>query len=141
MTPVVVPFKDRSRITEFWRLHKHQLPILFQIFREYCAMPAGGGPSESQFSVMGHLLSQRRMGTSTKHVEDLTLGKTFFPCPRGESLPSMEVKLGLRTEEPEYFPHPDAEDRPALDPEDVQYGAQAPQEEDASLDMDLSFDD
>ena len=31
--------------------------------------------------------------------------------------------------------------RPALDTEDVQYGAQAPQEEDASLDMDLSFDD
>ena len=53
----------------------------------------------------------------------------------------MEVKLGLRTEEPEYFLHPDAEDRPALDPEDVQYGAQASQEEDASLDMDLSFDD
>ena len=52
VTPVVVPFKDRSRITEFWRLHKHQLPILFQILREYCAMPAGGGPSESQFSVM-----------------------------------------------------------------------------------------
>ena len=104
-------------------------------------MPAGGGPSESQFSVMRAPALAAAHRASTKHVEELTLGKTFFPCPRGESLPSMEVKLGLRTEEPEYFLHPDAEDRPALDPEDVQYGAQASQEEDASLDMDLSFDD
>ena len=47
---------QRDELLQWWRDRRQKLSILFSIFRRYCAMPAGGGPSDSQFSTMGHLL-------------------------------------------------------------------------------------
>ena len=99
-----VPFHNRQHITKFWYDNKNTLPGLFELYREYCAMPAGGGPSEAQFSVMGHLLTPRRMKTSPSHAEDLVIGKTFCTSLRpGESLPQLEVKYRLRQSVPRYW--------------------------------------
>jgi len=99
-----VRFERRGELLHWWRDRRHKLPILFSIFRRFAAMPAGGGPSESQFSTMGHLLSSRRMSTSPKHAQQLTIVKCFFMrLPRNQTLESLEVKHGIRESLPAHL--------------------------------------
>ena len=96
--PVEVTMDDRMYLNDFWKRNRTIFPTPFQIFRRYCAMPAGGSASESQFSVMGYLLNPRRMGTSPALAQDQTIAKCFFmTLPLGKTLESYETSLGLET--------------------------------------------
>jgi len=96
--PELVNMTERMYLNDFWKKHRETFPLLFQLFRRYSALPSGGAASESQFSVMGHLLSPRRMSTTASHAQDRTIVKCFFmTLPAGQTLESMETSVGIPT--------------------------------------------
>jgi len=59
----------------FWRTYENTWPLLRELAKKYLGVPATGASNERDFSIIGHIFSNKRKNMSLKLFEKLVFLK------------------------------------------------------------------